>query len=95
MTRLVEIQWRAGAGPPVTIGQTTVTPWARALIVRLPLGGFVWNRPVAVVVQQDGQTERIPVRDLTRYVELGLLGVGLLLATCRLLIARRRKEKAS
>jgi hypothetical protein len=39
---------------PVTVGRITVTAQSQALIVRLPSGGFVWNRPTAIVVERDG-----------------------------------------
>jgi hypothetical protein len=46
----VEIQ----AGEPVTIGEQTITPFAQSVQVRLPgmNGGFIWNRPVSVLVQE-------------------------------------------
>ena len=38
-----------------------MVPIARALIIRLPgsTGGLVWNRPVAVLVQEHGQERRL------------------------------------
>ena len=38
------VQLRKSSGDPVKVGDVTVTPQSQALIVRWPLGGFVWNR---------------------------------------------------
>lgn len=79
----VEIQ----AGEPVTIGEQTITPFAQSVQVRLPgmNGGFIWNRPVSVLVQEkDGGEEVLPVIDVTRQALFGLAGLGLgtLILTC-------------
>ena len=74
------IQWHTVPGNPVTAGDVTVTPQSQALIVRWPWGGLVWNRPVAVLVKQGEQTERVPIVDVTRILQLGLLGLSLAFA---------------
>jgi hypothetical protein len=80
MKRLDEmIQWQTVAGQPVTVGDVTLTPQSQALVIRWPNGGLVWNRPVAILVERGQQTERIPILDVTRIVQWGLLGVSLIL----------------
>jgi hypothetical protein len=59
-------------------------------VVRLPKGGFVWNRPTAVLVEQDGQARRIPIVDVTRILQVGLLGLAVLAGSVGLLGIRRR-----
>ena len=86
------IQVQTGVGQPVIAGDTTVTPQFRALIVRLPIGGFVWNRPTAILVEQGGQTKRIPIRDITRNTQLWLLGFSLVLSMVSLIKFSQRKE---
>ena len=83
---LASLERHTVVGRPVTVGDVTVTPQARVSIVRLPIGTFVWNRPTAILVQRDARVEQIPIRDLTRLLQLGLLGCGLVAS----LIARRR-----
>ena len=74
------IGWQTVAGQPVTVNDITVTPLAQTLTVRWPQGGLAWNRPVALLVQQaDTQQRRVPITDVTRLVQLALLGSGLLL----------------
>ena len=97
MTQLKDIvQWQTVSGDPVTVGDVTVTPQSQALTVRLPFGGFVWNRPVAVVVEQGGAhtVERLPVVDVTRLIQLGLLGFSLIFSTVMLAQFARRKEQS-
>jgi hypothetical protein len=55
------------------VGNTRVTPEAQVLELRLPFGGFSWSRPSAVIVERDGQIERVRVLDLTRVVQLLLV----------------------
>jgi len=86
------IQWPGGSSQPVTAGEITVTPQSQALILRWSHGGFVWNRPVAVVVERPGQSQRIPVLDLTRILQWSLLATS---AACwiGLLLLRRQRTK--
>ena len=97
MSRFREMfQWQTISGKPVTAGDLTVTPQSRVLVVRSPYGGWVWNRPVAVQVEggnaPDAGPVRIPIVDVTRLAQLGLLGLGLifLMMTLFLLIQQRR-----
>jgi hypothetical protein len=95
MTRLNEmIQWRTVSGDPVTVGDVVVTPQSQALTVRWPFGGFVWNRPVAVLVERSEtrRVERIPVMDVTRIVQLALLGFSLVFSMAMMAKFARRKE---
>ena len=86
MTRLKDqFQVQTVVGQPVIVGNIRVTPQSQAIIVRLPIGGFVWNRPTALLVEQDGQAKRIPIRDLTRILQLGLLGFCVVLSIVRLM----------
>ncbi len=80
------------AGTPVQVGDWTITPQARALSIRLPFGGLVWNRPAAVLVERAGQVERIPIPDVTRQVQLVLTACIILLMLVLRMQASRRKE---
>ena len=80
------------AAEPVTVGGVTVTPMAWTLVVRAPWGALVWNRPAAVLVERDGQVRRIPIVDVTRFAQAGLIGAALAITIGGLLRAARRKE---
>jgi hypothetical protein len=90
--RRIEIAWaQEASAAPVTVGEVTVTPRARALVVRLPQGGFVWNRPTAVTVQRAGAVKHLRVVDVTRLLQLALLAlVAAITAVARRWNAERR-----
>lgn len=67
------IEWQTKTGEPITAAGRTITPQSKALVIRLPFGGFVWNRPTAVLVQQGDYSETIPIPDITRLIQLALL----------------------
>ena len=95
MRSVIDIAWAQEVpAEPVRVGSVTVTPWARALVVRLPRGGFVWNRPTAVLVERAGEVSRIQVWDVTRILQLGLLSLGLAIALAVPLRPSRRTEGA-
>ena len=52
---------------------------AKSWQIRFPggTGGIIWNRPHSVVVQKMEGEEVLPVQDVTRQVQLALLGGGL------------------
>ncbi len=73
MARLGNIlQIETQAGTPATVGNLTVTPESQAFILRLPFGGFVWNRPAAVLLEMEGEQQHIPIVDVTRIAQLAL-----------------------
>ena len=78
------------SGEATTVGDITVTPQSQAVTVRWPSGGLVWNRPVAVVVERDGMRERTRVVDVTRMVQLGLLGLTLVFSMVFFWLSVRR-----
>jgi hypothetical protein len=83
----IDIAWAQEApAAPVTLGDVTVTPRTRALVIRLPQGGFVWNRPTALTVQQAGTVRHLPVVDVTRLLQLALLALAAAIAVA---VARR------
>jgi hypothetical protein len=93
MARLKEIlRWQTISGDKVTSGDVTVTPQSQALIIRWPHGGLVWNRPVAILVERAEQTERFPIVDVTRIVQLGLLGLSLVFSVVILVLSVRQRR---
>ena len=89
-------QWQTSSGGQVTVGDVTLTPESRALIVRWPKGGLVWVRPVALVVERGEEQERVLIADVTRELQLGLLGFAIIAALLALaipaLVIRRRRD---
>jgi hypothetical protein len=88
------VEWQTTSGETVTIGEVAATPQSQALAVRWPRGGWVWNRPVAVLVGRGEEEERIPIVDVTRVAQLGLYGLSLVFGILGLLmwVAGRNKD---
>ncbi len=75
------IQFATVSSHPISVGDLKITVRSRALLVRFPgaSGGVVWNRPIAVsVYKPDGRSARLPVRDVTRLLQVFCLAVALL-----------------
>lgn len=83
MSQSKVISWRTLSGETTAVQGYHVTPQVQSLQVKLPFGGFVWSRPVAVVVEKDGLRERVAITDVTRIAQL------LIYATAVVLIWRR------
>ncbi len=75
------------------MGDTRVTPQAQAFSVRFPFGGFVWNRPTAVLVERDDLTQRIPIVDVTRVAQIVLFGLVLTFSIIITLLAAHAPPK--
>jgi hypothetical protein len=71
------IERRTTSGPTVVVGDVRVTPESRVVMVRLPIGALVWNRPSAVVVERAGRVERMPIIDATRIAQVALWACAL------------------
>ncbi|CAN5461542.1 hypothetical protein BH10CHL1_BH10CHL1_50400 [soil metagenome] len=84
------VQWATLPGEPVRINQLTVTPLAQSLTIRWSQGGFIWNRPIALLVTKNRQTERIPIPDVTRNAQIILLSIGFVVSL--ILVMSSHKE---
>ena len=71
------IRWQTTTGTPITRGTVRVTPVAGTLTVRWHRFGWVWTRPLAVLVERDGSAQRVPIPDFTRRAQVGMLGAAL------------------
>jgi hypothetical protein len=74
------IQKETRLGVPIKVGKRTVMPQSQAIMIRFPFGGFVWNRPTAVLVTEDNQTTTIPITDPTRLALWTLTGITMLVS---------------
>jgi hypothetical protein len=74
------IQWKTQSGNPVQVGDVTLTPQSQALSFITPFGGFVWNRPTAVLVEQNGRTTSHPITDITLITLVAVAFLSLLLS---------------
>lgn len=75
---LVQIENRVGT--PSEAHDMLIIPITQVVRGWLPgmLGGFIWNRPHHLMVRTgDDEYHILPVDDVTRRIQLTLLGVGL------------------
>ncbi len=94
MARLTPVVgWQVTAGHQVVVGDTRITLQSRTLVVGCSSVGVVWRHPTAALVEAEGRAARMPIHDLTRLIELGLLGLGL--AIVLVIASIRRKEHVS
>ena len=70
------IQRRTDTGEPITIRGVTVVPQSQAIVVRLPFGGVLWNRPVGVLIKRGEETRRRPITDVSATICRVLFGIG-------------------
>ncbi len=84
-------QLQTHTGDTTTRGDLSITPQSQAFTVDLPFFHFVWNRPIAVIVDRAGQVERVPIVDVTRLATWTLLGLNLVFSVI-ITLAVRRKE---
>ena len=59
---------------------------------RWPGGRFEWSSPSAVLVEQDGEVDRVPIRNLNRQI-LWAMRLGTLALITFLTLQARRREK--
>jgi hypothetical protein len=81
------IQWETQSGPSRVIGDAIITPQSQALTLHTPVYGFVWNRPVSVVVERADGVVTLPIVDVTR------LALIIVLADAITACSIRREEK--
>jgi hypothetical protein len=74
------ITWQSYAGKPIVVQGTTITPESWAFHLQTPFGGWVWNRPIAVLVERDGKLQRIPIVDVTLAVILGMVAFSTIIS---------------
>ncbi len=72
---------QTNAGEPIEVGNLAVYPIARSYRINLPAarGGLIWNRPLAVIVEQEnGERQILPIVDQTRRLQIGFWLTALL-----------------
>ncbi len=92
-------QWQTVSGQSVVVHGHILTPQSQMLLIRFPWCAWVWNRPTAMLVERNGQVERLPIVDLTRSIQLGFFGLGVVMITVVSFVqvarSNRRKEHVS
>ena len=86
-------------GHPITVGERQLIPVVRSFSFTVgrpggPVaGGFVRNRPVAVLEVWRGQTRRIGIPDVTRRIALALTALVVLSGLAARYLQRRQQKR--
>jgi hypothetical protein len=91
MTRMISFETRASE--PIPAGDKTITPFAQALHLHIPVFNLdcVWNRPVSVHIRTvNGEEYVAPVVDVTRIAIWSTLGASLLIGIILRLVTRKK-----
>ena len=87
------LQYSTAYGQSVERGNVVVTPISGALRLNLPFLNFVWNRPVAVMVEEGDSSKKLPIIDVTMLSQIFLFGIGLTAAMLTILVTRTNKTR--
>jgi len=80
------IQLETHRGETIVTNGVRVTPQSRALTVTWPGGGWVWNRPAALEVEQGGEVQQVRIVDVTRWGQVALAGMTVLFSVATVLL---------
>ena len=87
------IQYSTYSGQPIKKGNIVVTPISGVLRLNLPFSGFIWNRPVAVLIEEGENSKRLPIVDVTLLAQLALFGIGLSATVLTIVLSRMSKKR--
>lgn len=83
-------EYKTSEGQPVRHSRSLITPISRILKVRMLYWGFVWNRPVAIRVDDGESAVELPIIDVTLLAQIGLPAIGLAATALAYLAGRPR-----
>lgn len=72
------LTWQRRTGEAIMVQGMRISPESLVLLIRLPFAGYVWNYPVSVLVERDGETKRLPIIDVTKVAGWAALGLGMI-----------------
>jgi hypothetical protein len=84
---------RTVAAPEVRAGSATITPLMRVAALSFGGTGLVRIRPSGVLVSDEGRVSCIPIRDVTRLAQAGIVVLTVLCAYGLLLRAASRERR--
>jgi hypothetical protein len=87
------IDRRVEYGQPLKAGGMSIIPESQVMSHDNRLFGMAWKRPSALLVQDGDGIYRLPIRDITRMIQVGLLLVsGMLLAAAGFTYLQNRRR---
>ena len=89
-SRKFKLQTKSGLA--LKVGEVSVTPQSQALTVRWPKGGWVWNRPHKIIIQQGEEITNVPVADPTRIIQLVFYVFSVLFVVIGVILNNRKRR---
>jgi hypothetical protein len=86
--------WRTSRAPTLITGARRVTPVAAVVGVRWPGGGYFWQFPLWVEVEEGEQSARLPIVDITRITLWLFQAITWLSIVLLALVYLRRRKSA-
>jgi hypothetical protein len=87
------VKWRTIIGDPVNINGRKITPKSKELFLKVPGGFLLWKRPVSVHIEEGPNLEQIPIRDLTRILQISLYSISIFIGIVFWVYRKENKEK--
>lgn len=90
------ITYESKVGTPVQAGSVKLTPVSQVFQVNAPVanGGLIWNRPVAVQVENEqGEMQILPIQDVTRQALMLFAGICLVFGILTNIVQRTKRSK--
>ena len=85
-------------GEPIQAGNARVTPFSRRLSLGWPVWlsaskgfAFIYQKPAAVRIEQDGKVSEIPVRDYQNMIIVFFMLISVVFVTIALFSSRKEK----
>lgn len=83
-------EWRTIPNQPIEVGEITLTPYTKQLIIHWPTGVWLWQQPAFVLAQESNFVRYIRIINKTRLIQLSIVAIGILFGLWSLLITARR-----
>jgi len=93
-TREPILQVNTSRGEPITTRYGQIVPLIQVVKLRWPGGGFNWNRPAAIELQQGQSQQKLPIKNATSRTifTIVLTGLAITLGLSSFLKNRRRHQ---
>ncbi|MEZ4591424.1 MAG: hypothetical protein R3D55_09820 [Chloroflexota bacterium] len=83
------------AGPSLVIENIKITPQSKLIRAERPSCQIIWHHPTGVLVEEENQTKVVPIWDVTRLLQVGLLTLSLIFQLLGMITQRKKSHETS
>ncbi len=95
MDRMKNFNRETKFSQPIAIGLVSITAQSELIRIKRPLCHIIWHRPIAILVEQDGQAQSVPIWDVTRLLHSGLLISTFIFTVIRIVHSYQKGRKSN